>query len=390
MTRIHAKVDGFIEQMLVDIGDRVTGPKKDEQGKIVEPGQLLAVLVAPELTDELLQKQAIVEQAQSQIEQAEAAVQVAEAAALSAQANVSEAVASQKKSEAEYTRWKLESERIQELVSSRTVTNKLGDETRQLLAAADATREESRAKVRSAEARFHEATVSITKAKADLSSAQARLRIAEAELQRIKSLSDYLQIRAPYSGTISERGFDPGSLVVANQASDANPLFTIVQTDRVRVILNVPEAEAPLVKQGGKASIRLPALNNRIFEGTVARTSWALRTNTRTLECEIDAQNAEELLRPGMYANVELTLAAKNDVLVLPRSAVLMSDGKPTCLVVGSDGTLARKSITTGIMNATDIEIVTGLDGTEDVISANGAAYKEGQKVNKDTANRSR
>ncbi|MCU0714231.1 MAG: efflux RND transporter periplasmic adaptor subunit, partial [Pirellula sp.] len=345
MTRIHAKVNGFIDQILVDIGDQVLGPKKDDHGNIVEPGQLLAVLVAPELSDELAQKEAMIAQAEADIDQASAAIEVAEALAQSADANVAEVIAGQRKVEAEYQRWKSEAERISVLASTKAVTAKLAEETTQQMKAADAAREEVVARIQSAKAKQNEANVAISKAKADLRSIEAKRKIAQAEFQRIKSLCEYMQIRAPdlrsieakrkiaqaefqrikslceymqirapYSGTISVRNFDvrnfdPGSLMQVSQANNENPLFTIVQTDRVRVSLNVPETEAVLVKQEGKAAIKIPALNNRIFEGKVARTSWVLSTSTRTLECEIEVENNEGLLRPGMYANVELIVA---------------------------------------------------------------------------------
>jgi len=381
MTRIHAKVTGFIEQMLVDIGDHVTGPKKDDQGKVLEPGQLLAVLVAPELTDELSQKQAMIVQAEADIDQAKAAIEVAESMAVSADANVNEATAGQRKAEAEYARWKSEADRINVLASTKTVTSKLADEANQQLMAADAGREEVIARIQSAKAKANESKVGIFKSKADLRSIEAKLQIAQAEYQRVKSLCEYLQVRAPYSGIISERNFDPGSLLQVSQANDTNPLFTIVQTQRVRVHLDVPEGDAVLVKQAGKAMIKVPALNNRTFEGTVSRTGWVLRASTRTLDCEIEVPNAEGLLRPGMYANVELIVAQKSDVMTLPRSAIVQQDGKPTCLVVAADGVLVRKGIQAGIVTPTDIEIVSGLDGSENVISANASAFKEGQKV---------
>lgn len=381
MTRIHAKVNGFIDQMLVDIGDRVTGPKKDEQGNIVEPGQLLAILVAPELSDELSQKKAMIALAEADIDQAKAAVEVAESMAVSAVANVAEAIAGQRKVEAEYQRWKSESDRMSVLASTKTVTAKLADETVQQMKAADAAREEVVARIQSAKAKQNVSNAAISKANADLRSIEAKRKIAQAEYQRVQSLCEYMQIRAPYSGIISVRNFDTGSLMQVSQANDENPLFTIVQTEKVRVSLNVPEAESVLVNKDGKAFIKVPALNHRVFEGRVARTSWVLSTSTRTLECEIEVANEEGMLRPGMYANVELIVAQKSDILTLPRSAIVQQDGKPTCLVVTANGTIARHVLQTGITTTSDIEVIGGLEESDDVISANAAAFKEDQKV---------
>ena len=381
MTRIHAKVNGFLEQILVDIGDRVTGPKKDDQGNMLEPGQLLAVLVAPELSDELSQKSAMITQAEADIDQAKAAVEVAESLAISADAMLAESAAGERKAEADFARWKSEADRVTILAANKTVTAKLADETLQQMNVADAARDEVKAKILSAKAKQNESRVAIAKAKADLRSIESKLSIAHAEFSRVKSLCEYLQIRAPYSGLISTRNFDPGSLIQLSQANDENPLFTIVQTEKVRITLNVPEAESVLVNQEGKATIKVPALANRTFDGKVARTSWVLNASTRTLQCEIEVANEQGILRPGMYATVELTVAQNADALAVPKSCVVLQDGKPTCFVVSSDGVVSRRPIQTGIISATDVEVLSGLDMAENVISANASAFKDGQKV---------
>jgi len=380
-THILAKVSGFIDQQMVDIGDRVVGPKRDEQGKMTAAGQILAVLVAPELLDERMQKEAIIVQATADIQQAEAAIEVAESVAKSAEANVDEVIAGQQKSESEYQRWKSESERIDLLASSKTVTQKLAEETQQQMIAADAARAESTAKIRSAKAKQNEAIVGIAKARADRNSAEAKRMIAEAELQRVQSMCDYLVIRAPYDGVITERNYDLGALIQASRSSEDKPLFTVVQTDKIRVFLDVPETDAALVEAGRKAIIKVPSLGGRIFEGTVTRTGWALQSGSRTLRSEIDVLNEADVLRPGMYANVELTVAEKQDVLTLPKAAIVIVDGQSYCMVVSGDGNVARNAIKTGIRSATVVEIASGLSGGEDVIVANAAAFKEGQKV---------
>lgn len=382
-THIHAKVSGYIDKQMVDIGDHVLGPTKDAQGKLTEPGQILAVLVAPELMDELMQKVAMIAQATADIEQARAAVQVAESVAISAEANVDEYVAGQQKTESEYQRWKSESMRIDSLASSKTVTQKLAEETRQQMLGADASRTESQAKIRSAKAKQNEAVVGIAKAKADLTSVEAKLKIAQAEHQKVQSMCEYLNIRAPYDGVITERNFDLGALIQASKSSADKPIFTIVQSDRIRVFLDVPETDAALVETGRKAIVKIPSLNGGIFEGTVARTGWALQAGSRTLRSEINVPNEQGTLRPGMYANIELTVAEKSDVLTLPKAAVLVSEGQSYCNTVSSDGSIIRKAIKTGIRSATDVEIASGLDGSEDVVIANAGAFKERQRVKK-------
>jgi len=380
-THVHAKVSGFMERLLVDIGDKVTGPKRDDNGNTVLPGQLLAVLVAPELQDELLQKQAMIAQATADMEQSQAAIQVAESVAVSAEAFVEEAMSGQQRAESEYQRWKSESDRMQSLAASKTVTQKLADETKQQWQSADAARGETLAKIRSAKAKLNEAKVGIAKAKADFRSTEAKRTNAEAEYHRVQSLCEYLHIRAPYDGVVTVRSFDSGALVQAARSSEDKPLFTVLSLDKVRVCLDVPESDSILVEAGRKATIKVPALAGRTFEGAVARTGWALQTGTRTLRCEIEVANDSSILRPGMYANVELIIAQKPDVWTLPKGAIIQHEGQPACLTVSSDGTIVRKGIQVGIRSTTDVEVLTGLDGSEEVIITNASAFKDGMKA---------
>ncbi len=112
------KVGGYVDQLLVDIGDRVTGPVRDSDGKIRQAGQLLAVLSAPELEQELRQKEAMVEQVRAEVQQSEAAINVAISVQLSARAGVKECVAGQQRAMAQFERWKSEFARMQTLAEA--------------------------------------------------------------------------------------------------------------------------------------------------------------------------------------------------------------------------------------------------------------------------------
>jgi RND family efflux transporter MFP subunit len=246
---------------------------------------------------------------------------------------------------------------------------------------ADASRAGAAAKIRSARARKNEAMVGIVKAKADLRSVEARLKMAQAEFHRVQTMCEYLEIRAPFDGVITERHFDVGALIQTVRSKDDRPILTIVQMNRIRVILEVPETDAAYVDVGRNALFKVPSLNGRAFNGTVARTGWALQAGSRTLRTEIDVDNENGVLRPGMYANVELTVAEKFDALCLPKAAVFVIDGQSFCNALSDNGVIVRKAITIGIRSATEWEVVSGLDGTEEILIANAAAFKEGQKV---------
>jgi RND family efflux transporter MFP subunit len=380
-TPVHAKVGGYADRVLVDIGDRVTGPLRDSNGAITQPGQVLAVLSAPEIDEELRQKAAVVAQVEAEILQAEAAVRVAQSLAESALAGLQQATAGQERAEAVYERWTSEVTRMRNLAESQTVTAKLADEAEMQLKSADAARAEAQAQLRSAEAAVREAAVGVEKAEADVRAMHARLTVAGADRDRIAAMREYLTIRAPFDGIVTERHVDPGHLVQPSRNADETPLFVVVQADKVRVFVDVPEAEAALVETGRPATIAINAAGSEPVAATVARTSWALQSGTRSLMCELDVPNADGRLRPGMFATVELRVAEAAEALVVPRTAIVAKDGQSFVVTVTADGTIRRIAVKTGIRSATEIEIVSGLTGAERVLTANAAAFQDGQKV---------
>ena len=380
-TPIHANIGGYVDRILVDIGDRVTGPKRNADGQISEPGQILAVLSSPEIEEEFNQKRAMVAQVEAEVLQAEAAVKVCESMQVSAEAGVEECVAGKLRAQAQYDRWKSEFDRIKVLTDAKTVTGKLMEESELQFKSADAGRSEADARLKSAKASLHEAAVAIEKAQADVQAMQAHLRVAEADRDRIAALRSYLQITASFDGIITERHIDPGHLVQPARSAADTPLFVLVQADTVRLFVDVPEADAALVETGRPAKITIALQGNMTFEAKVARTSWALQLGTRSLRCEIDVPNPDGTLRPGMYAQVELTVAERADVLSVPKTAIVVKDGQSFCVTVTPDGSIFRKPVQTGIRSSTDVEIITGLDGSESILTANAAAFTDGQLV---------
>jgi RND family efflux transporter MFP subunit len=381
---LHPRSTGVVEQVLVDIGDSVSGPvaaavDSDTPVSTSSQGQMLAVLAAPELQDELRQKQALQRQSEAEIGQAKAAVQLAVASERSAEAEEAEAAAGRRRIESEVTRLTSESRRLAGLAESGAVTTRLAEEAAQKLAAAESSLEELAAAVLSASARRGEARAASARAEADLQAMEARRESAVADVQRLQTLCGYLQIHAPFAGIVTARHVHPGDLAVAGGAS--KPLFTLVNTTRVRVMARVPEADAVQIDRGSAAVVKIPAMQQRQFAAEVARTSWTLDEQTRTLQVEIDLENASGSLRPGMYANVDLIVGQNDHALVLPKAAVLQQAGESICLVVGTDGVLQQRPVVTGLRTATEVEIVSGISEDDVVITANAAAFRDGQTV---------
>ncbi len=266
-------------------------------------------------------------------------------------------------------------------MATQTLHQKLADEAAEQLKAADASRKEASARVDVMTAKQREAESAIVKTKADLESAKAKQRVAEAEQARIQKLHDYLEIRSPIDGVVTERNVDLGVLIQAAKDPSEKPMFVVMQADVVRLTVEVPEMDASLIQLKSKANVRVPALGQALMQGEVARTSWALHQSTRTLKCELDIANQDGRLRPGMYAQLELIVAEKKEAWVVPKSTIISSEGQSYCLAIQNDGSLVRKPVQTGIKNASETEIVAGLDGSEVLVAANVAAYQEGQKV---------
>ncbi len=378
--RVFAKIPAYVEKYHVDIGDEVQGPRYDASGDRTERGQLMAELFAPELNRELQQKKAAVVQAGADVEQAQAAVKVAEANARAADAQLDEAVAATERFEGEFERWNSEYKRVAQLVSRSVVNQKVADETKAQLSAADAARKEAQAKVQSARSAAAASAAQVEKAQADEAAIRARRQVAEADHDRTLALVDYLRIEAPFDGIVSQRKADIGYFADSGGGNQAQPLFTVVRVDPVRVFVDLPEMDAPLAEVGDQATIRVQALAGRDFPGKVTRTAWALDSMTRTLHTEVDVPNADRVLRPGMYAQVSIELANSADALVVPASAVVTQGGQSWCFAI-DNGKAIRKVVTLGIKSGGEVEIISGLNGDELLAKDRAASLSDGQAV---------
>lgn len=376
---LFANLAGYVIQLHADIGDIVQGPRYDAEGRQVEAGQVLAQLNVPELAEELRQKQALVAEAAAKVEQATAAAKVARAALTSSNAELEQAQALVDRTQADHDRYRSEYERFAELGTSSAVTPKIVEESRNRLRAAEAGQRDAASQVVGAQAAIDEAEARIEKAVADEAVAREQHNVAEADHARVLALIEYQNIRAPFDGTITERNVDLGHLVSAG-AGQSEPLFRIAQSDVVRVFIEVPEVDATLAGPADSATIHVQALAGRDFSGEITRTAWALDSTTRTLRVEIDVPNPDGALRPGMYVNAIIDLDQRQSALSLPAAAVRSQDGQSWCLCV-EGGQVVKRPIITGLTNGAEVEVVSGLSADADVIQSNLGSLAEGQKV---------
>jgi multidrug efflux pump subunit AcrA (membrane-fusion protein) len=189
--------------------------------------------------------------------------------------------------------------RQEELFKEKAATSQQMDEMRAKAQVAAAAADVGQAKIASAEADIHAS-------EAARAVAVAQVHVATVDVARTRTLLGYTKVIAPFDGVITRRLVSPGDLVQAATTNRNAPLFTCQKVDVVRVFCDVPEANASFVRAGTKAEVKLSGNSAKPIQATVTRLSGAMDPATRTMRVEIDLPNADETIRPGMYAQVTL------------------------------------------------------------------------------------
>ncbi len=332
-TVLSAKISGYLNEHKFNIGDRVT---KD---------QVIATLSVPEMVEELKQKVAAVAQSEAEVVLSQRMFDAAEAAVNRAEANLKLAEAGKTRAEASYVRWSSELERNRVLVRRNAGDQQTLDQAQDQFKSAEAAKAENDAAIQASKAARAESIAQRDRYAADIKVAEAKLAVAKADCDRMKANLDYAEIKAPYNGILTKRHVESGTLL--QTTGGASMIFTIVRDDLVRIFIEVPESEAVYVKRDMPAGVRLQALADQEFSGKVARTSWALDSQARTMRTEIDLPNPDGRFRPGMYAMGRLTIEHP-DLLTVPASVVWTQDDQPMVLCV-EGGVMKRTPVKTGI-----------------------------------------
>jgi RND family efflux transporter MFP subunit len=205
------------------------------------------------------------------------------------------------------------------------------------------------------------------------SQAQANLAAADANVRRLKDLESFKRVVAPFAGLVTRRNVDVGDLIDAGNGGAGRSLFTLAQTDPLRVYVNVPQAYAYVVKAGMDVTVALDEMPGKVFHGTVARTSGAIDVATRTMQTEIALPNHDGKLLPGAYARVRLPPAPDaSAALVVPVNTLLFRAEGPRAAVVGPGGRVQLRPVTVGRDFGTSLEILSGLTAN-DVLVLNPA-----------------
>ncbi len=328
---VMAKVSGYIREINVDIGDRV------------HEGQHLATLEIPEMQDDLAR--------------AAAAVQEADAELATARDELRRAESSRDIAHLSYSRILDVSKREPGLVPQEEVDEA---NSRDLVAEAQ-----------------------VSAAKSRIAAAEQHIRVAQAEQARLKTMFQYAIITAPFTGVITKRYANTGSLIQAGTSSQtqAMPVVRLAENGLLRLDLPVPESDVPLIHLGEQVDVKVSALN-RTFPGKVARFADEVDESTRTMKTEVDVPNPDLVLVPGMYAEVDLITDQRRNVISVPVEAVEGAGDSVTVYAVQPSGVIRVVPIHLGVETARLVEVRAGnLREGDTVIVGSRAGLKAGTKV---------
>ena len=310
---VRAKVAGFVERVEVD------------RGSLVKEGQLLATLVAPELSAQRKEAEARVQAVRSSRAEAEAKL-------LSAQST-----------------W----ERLK--AASATPGAIAGNE----LMVAERVVEAARAQVKAVD---------------------SSIEAAEASVAAIRDMEAYLRVTAPFSGIITERNVHPGALVGPSGGAAQAPMFRLEQNSRLRLVVAVPEVDVSGISRGSQVAFSVAAWPAETFTGVVARTANSMDPKTRSMPVELDVNNARGRLAPGMYPTVQWPVRKGRPALLVPAIAVVTTTER-TFVIRVRDGVTEWVPVVKGAVSGAAVEVQGALKAGDWVVERGSDELREGTRV---------
>jgi RND family efflux transporter MFP subunit len=215
----------------------------------------------------------------------------------------------------------------------------------------------------------------------DLEAKVASVNSAEANVRRLEDLESFKHVYAPFSGVITRRNVDTGTLINAGNGGISQQLFSLAQTDPIRVYVSVPEAYAASIHAGLGAFLELTQYPGQKFQGKVVRTAEAIDPSTRTLLTEVDVPNHNGALLPGGYAQAHLQVKVSGARLAVPVNALLFRSEGLRAVVVDASHKTHLKSLSVGRDYGTSLEVLQGLDATDWIVLNPADSLEEGQEV---------
>jgi RND family efflux transporter MFP subunit len=327
---VHPKVTGFMVKINVDIGDRV------------HKGQTLAVLEVPELNAQLKGTVFEVERAKDDL--------------LRAQHEIKRAEAIHSALHADYERL-LEASKAQPgLIAQQELDD--------------------------AESKDLSSESQVDAAKAGAAGAEQHTEVAHTDKDRVQALQNYTNVVAPLDGVIVWRYADTGALIQSGTNSNEQdiPIVRLSQSGLLRLRMPIPENDVQFVHIGDPMQIRVDAIG-RSFTGKIVRFTRDVNFETRTMETEIDVENSDLSISPGMYANTEMQLARAANVTTIPVEALVLKGNQESVLVLDSSNRIHVRTVEVGLQGSKLAEIKSGLEPGDRVVLGGQENYTEGEQV---------
>jgi HlyD family secretion protein len=214
---------------------------------------------------------------------------------------------------------------------------------------------------------------------AQLDLAKAQFAQTEARLDELKINLANTTILSPVSGFVGKRMLDPGAWVTPNSV-----FLSLVDIRVVRMVANVVEKDLRRIRQGLPAAVEVDAFPGEKFTGSVAHVAPILDPATRTAQIEVEIQNPQFRLKPGMYAKVNFTVEHREQALVVPTAALVDVGGNRGVFLPnkGEQGDIAKfKKIEVGLIDQQLVEVASGLTEGETVVTTGAAALREGDRI---------
>ncbi len=355
-TIIYARTSGYVRRWYAGMGVKV------------KQGQLLAEIDVPEADQEFhearqqtTEAQQTVEQARAKLAQAQAGHEQAQAALKQAQTNLALA--------------RVNLDRSKSLVEQGVVSRQDLDDKQAIFDARQADVEAAQANVR----------VRLATVKAQESAIEARqssVSARQANQQRLAERKSFERVVAPYDGIITARNLEVGALINSSGSlANGNGLFRIARPDTIRVFINVPQTYLAVMQPGLDAEVEVKELSQQKFRGKVVGTSHSIDPASRTLMVEVRIPNPSWELLPGMYVNVNFALPSAHRALLIPVSGLSATADGTQVLVVRSDQTVHTQKVVVGRDLGREVEINSGLNETDVVITNPTDALHEGTRV---------
>jgi RND family efflux transporter MFP subunit len=207
-------------------------------------------------------------------------------------------------------------------------------------------------------------------ANARLNSASAEVAADQGEVDRLQALESFKKILAPFDGVVTARETDIGALINAGSGSNGPELFRVADLHEMRIYVQVPQQLSAAIKEGLTAELHLPQYPDKTFKATVATTSNAINVSARTLLVELHAANADALLQPGAYAQVDFELPSNPNIVRVPTSALIFREHGMEVATIGAGDKIELKPVTLGRNLGTEVEVVQGLKLSDRVVNS--------------------